>query len=59
MKIFIFYNYSNIIVLYLGGLLKVVKQLENAEKNPKIIEQWIRDINELNRGKTSAFFYSK
>ncbi|XP_016664196.1 intraflagellar transport protein 46 homolog isoform X2 [Acyrthosiphon pisum] len=37
----------------------VVKKLESAEKNPKVIEQWIRDINELNRGKTSAFFYSK
>ncbi|XP_025208385.1 intraflagellar transport protein 46 homolog isoform X2 [Melanaphis sacchari] len=37
----------------------VAKKLESAEKNPKVIEQWIRDINELNRGKTSAFFYSK
>lgn len=36
----------------------VVKKLESAEKNPKVIEQWIRDINELNRGKTSTFFYS-
>ncbi|XP_025417045.1 intraflagellar transport protein 46 homolog isoform X2 [Sipha flava] len=37
----------------------VVKRLENAEKNPKVVEQWIRDINELNRGKSSTFFYSK
>ncbi|KAE9526706.1 hypothetical protein AGLY_013354 [Aphis glycines] len=36
----------------------VVKKLESAEKNPKVIDQWIRDINELNRGKTSTFFYS-
>lgn len=33
--------------------------MDDAEKNPKVVEQWIRDINELNRGKTSNFFYSK
>uniref|UniRef100_A0A2S2PUH9 Intraflagellar transport protein 46 homolog n=1 Tax=Schizaphis graminum TaxID=13262 RepID=A0A2S2PUH9_SCHGA len=48
-----------VVAIVLEGLLKVVKKLESAEKNPKVIDQWIRDINELNRGKTSAFFYSK
>ncbi|XP_050541680.1 intraflagellar transport protein 46 homolog isoform X2 [Daktulosphaira vitifoliae] len=36
----------------------IVKKLENAEKNPKVIEQWIQNINDLNRNKTSTFFYS-
>ncbi|XP_050422937.1 intraflagellar transport protein 46 homolog isoform X2 [Adelges cooleyi] len=36
----------------------VVKKLENAEKNPKVVEQWVRDISELNRNKTSTFNFS-
>lgn len=31
--------------------MKVVKKVENAEQNPKAIDRWIRDINELHKSK--------
>ena len=38
----------------------VVKKVENAHKNPKIIENWIKDISDLHRSKPSpSVHYSK
>ena len=31
--------------------LQSVKTVENAEKNGKVIEKWVRDISELHRSK--------
>ena len=40
--------------------LQAVKTVDNAEKNGKVIEKWVRDISELHRSKPPpTVHYSK